>query len=906
MPDPTLTILPWVRQGVASAIPAPPPSSPVQEARASIAATVHLNGELVPSITVKLFGPADVVGIDANQIIRTEPVPGTANFEPNYFALIEFDRPDFPWLFTPLGADGESKLRPWLCLVVVKKQAGVTLGSPAGAPLPVLQIGSPASPGSELPPPGDCWAWAHAQAIAADDSAAALSDAVDRQPERSLSRLVCARVLEPNTDYLACVVPTFELGRRAGLGQPIAPGDLSGAAALAPAWPATWPDGQSVRLPVYHHWEFRTGSGGDFESLVRRLRPFVDENLGQRDIDVSQPGFDASGALTTRMQGALLPLSIPPDPAPAPLPPAFTASLAAIVNAPGAGPTPAPASDATLAPPLYGGWYAGKRTVDPAGSAWVDQLNTDPRWRVAAALGTHVVQHHQESLVTSAWEQAADAGLANQRLRQLALSAEVGSVLHRKHLSALDEESMTCFAAPAFDNLYRTPGESLRAAQAASRLPLAANGFAMRRLGRLRGPLSRRVQRNGGQRVSASSWVASMNNPNPSARPPVPPREIWAFDELHPATRSDLAGVSYFGAFWVAEEGMPLLRPTDLSVRVAGRTELPGHFRAAALAHMALALPPHSSQSANAAPALAGVKATVLQQTRPTSLAAGTASAFMTLASGVQRLSSAPGASTGLEAVIVNPRFEQPMSEALAELHPGWLLPGIENVGQDAVVGLRTNGRFVDAFMVGLNHEMGRELLWRGFPSDLRATAFATFWPSASGAVLPDLHTWGQRQLGKAGAGAIDNTFVMLMRSSLLQKYPSALIYLAPALALAGAPAPVAGQRRPDLDHPILPILAGRALSDVSYFGFPVAASVVSGTNGVGGCFVVIEEQVSAPRFGVEVDTGVVPGRYLSIQAGPPSGLDLKGFTWGKNSADMAGITRQPPVQLAIHASALV
>ena len=30
--------------------------------------------------------------------------------------------------------------------------------------------------------------------------------------------------------------------------------------------------------------------------------------------------------------------------------------------------------------------------------------------------------------------------------------------------------------------------------------------------------------------------------------------------------------------------------------------------------------------------------------------------------------------------------------------------------------------------MVGLNHEMGRELLWRGFPTDQRGTVFSVFW----------------------------------------------------------------------------------------------------------------------------------------------------------------------------------
>ena len=61
----------------------------------------------------------------------------TADFEPNYLASIEFDIPDFPWLFTPAAAGTDGKLRPWLVLAVVKSEVA-TLGGPRGTPLPQL------------------------------------------------------------------------------------------------------------------------------------------------------------------------------------------------------------------------------------------------------------------------------------------------------------------------------------------------------------------------------------------------------------------------------------------------------------------------------------------------------------------------------------------------------------------------------------------------------------------------------------------------------------------------------------------------------------------------------------------------------------------------------------------------
>ena len=107
-----------------------------------------------------------MVGIDRHQVVRTDPRPATTDFEPNCFPSIEFDRADFPWLFTPARANTNGQLRPWLCLVVVRQQDGVQLTSAVDSPLPTLKIAAPAKPFLELPDLKDCWAWAHGQAAA--------------------------------------------------------------------------------------------------------------------------------------------------------------------------------------------------------------------------------------------------------------------------------------------------------------------------------------------------------------------------------------------------------------------------------------------------------------------------------------------------------------------------------------------------------------------------------------------------------------------------------------------------------------------------------------------------------------------------------------------------------------------
>ena len=215
MADPANHIfLPWVAPGMAATLPDTATERLATDQKATVSLTVGflVNGTPV-SKTARLHGPGDIAGIDPLQIVRVEPRPATPDFEPNYFPLIEFDRPDFPWLFSPLKADGQGRLRPWLCLVVVRKQPGVVLRPATTQPLPVLEIAAPARPGDELPDLAESHLWAHAQVTGAGRTE--LKTVLDSQPAKNVSRLLCPRRLLPSTAR----------GRRAGrvcdsLGEP--------------------------------------------------------------------------------------------------------------------------------------------------------------------------------------------------------------------------------------------------------------------------------------------------------------------------------------------------------------------------------------------------------------------------------------------------------------------------------------------------------------------------------------------------------------------------------------------------------------------------------------------------------------------------------------------------------------
>ena len=95
-----------------------------------------------------------------------------------------------------------------------------------------------------------------------------------------------------------------------------------------------------------------------------------------------------------------------------------------------------------------------------------------------------------------------------------------------------------------------------------------------------------------------------------------------------------------------------------------------------------------------------------------------------------------PASTTGdeLEPMMDTPTFPQPMYEALRDLSHDHIFPGLEHVPPNTVQLLQTNDQFIESFMVGLNNELGRELLWRGYPTDQRGTSFRQFWDATAAA----------------------------------------------------------------------------------------------------------------------------------------------------------------------------
>jgi hypothetical protein len=940
--DADLVFLPWLRRGASAALRTPDSLGPSQAGIASAMASIEINEADRVSVPVRLIGPGHVTGIDPRQVVRTDPTRGSRTFESNYFPLIEFDEPSLPWLFTPARASAEARLRPWICLVVVAKQEGVRLDPPRFGTMPVLRIRRPASPAAELPNLTESWAWAHAQVTAEGGASAGnLTELLDSRPERSVSRLVSARLLRPDTEYLACVVPTFELGRKAGFGDEVKEADES---RLEPAWT---PDLVDVDLPVFYHWEFATGAGGDFQSLalLLRARP-LPEGIGRRPFDISHSGLGVAfpNGTTMPLSGALQPADAPspqkwPDAA---LETAFQAALAEVLNM---ADVLAAVEDPLLAPPRYGGTHGGLRRLDPARQTrWYEQLNLDPEARVVAQFGTRVIQDHQEALVDSAWTQSGELRRVNGLLRHAQLSCAVASSLHTRHVARMSPEVGLQVLAPAQARMSRSqeanrPETGFVALLQLTGLKPAAYDAGLRRIARPRSPLNRRVQRKSVpiqpqplprtttilRSLRPASFVARLMLPDSgrigiervaaALQPPrddirwseataaavlaVPPRPRFEIGRPRPTLpHGPIPPVGPIGPV-LPTSAIPIhpLPSPDLPDLPKPKPPLPPVIHPPVpLPIPPIPVPPRDSDDARAFRKAAAAHLARFEPPRPQRLvlpqpraelkdvfveAVALTAPRATYPKGVRAMIEVAGPDRpddeALDELRLAPRFPQPMAVPLAEVSQELLLPGLEAVPANTVVPLKTNTRFVEAYMVGLNAEMARELLWREFSAPLDATYFDRFWDTGVAHDAPPdiepISSWGDRSLG--GAAGEDERFVMLVRSELLRRYPDAVIYATRPGASPGDP--------PEERHPLF---TGALDPDVRFFGFGIGVDEIVQWS------IVIQEQPTAPRFGIEVGTATGTATHLP----PGSG----------HAANVAQRTRQFPVRITLPSTVLL
>ncbi len=1018
----TYSFLPWLRQGLANQIQSAD-FDPAVRVRAQVNVQLELRGEKLSgegtltapiNRSVALFGPGDIVGIEQRAIVRVEPRHWITNFEPNYLPLIEFYDEDFPWRYTPAAPDlGNSRLRPWIILLVLKETEFTEGKNIKDKPLPYIDVNDL----GVFPRPDELWAWAHVhvnQSLAASDTEFVstdmnavipkLEDVLRRNPDLAYSRLVCPRKLEENTAYHAFVVPVFETGRRAGLNLEL--GDIP---ATMSAWdPTPRPEGQSY--PYYHRWFFRTATAGDFETLVRLLVPkAVDPRVGTREMDVLDPHPavrpldkpELGGIL--KLGGALLPPSkVPPEPPDKfetwddPFPRPIEIDLARLINLADDFHVEGH-PDPIVTIPLYGTWHALSKRVlaERDGTAitpaenWIHRLNLDPRFRVAAGFGTRAIQDNQEDLMNVAWEQIGKVLEAQRKIRLGQFAVAVSDVWYDRHLVptlAVNQQQTLLLMAPLNKRVLSSDA-TIHHALSRSIVQPPMTSAALRRITRPRGRLIQSLSFDAERKPN--QLLSRVNQGDASAAPPkvaptgvltteeaaklIEPKDApaWVVEWLrrHPQLPTFvlvaavvlavlfvlfvpfviglvIAIAILAGSFFIYQrltDWNKALRASDLLREVnqtpesidklppvsdfkiteinsgfvprAGGTDsveatrfkaaLRESFTLVQASRMVAPVPPRTTLNLSviATEAVETIKPRV---TIPKRVLAG-----IFVPPHIQDEQNPPANQPFIEPMAY-PVIDRPMYEPLAARSSELFLPNINLIETNSITLLETNQRFIESYMVGLNHEFARELLWREYPTDQRGSTFRQFWDvrgvfntenlndeelRESLRDIRPLHTWAkdttqEPDVEKLKLGTHDNReqtvvtrkrLVLVIRGELLKRYPTAVIYahracwqrkkvtpadenLDPCLR-SGAIDNTLERRLIPLDPneednpPKLkvqtPMFEAKVDPDIYFFGFDLTvAEVIGGTgedpNDDPGWFFVIKERPGEPRFGLD------------------------------------------------------
>ena len=192
------------------------------------------------------------------------------------------------------------------------------------------------------------------------------------------------------------------------------------------------------------------------------------------------------------------------------------------------------------------------------------------------------------------------------------------------------------------------------------------------------------------------------------------------------------------------------------------------------------------------------------------------------------------------------PSFTTPMSERLLALSVEYLVPGIGVVPDNTLGLLEANRAFVEAFLAGLNHELGREFAVARVPGAARRDLGA--------AVLGHRAGRAGRHRCRSAAGcpatalgdhqpdeARPASLVLLIKGALPRRYPDLRVYAVEAAWRDG-------KRREKTGRRGRPAGAGRAAGARHlFYGFALTEDDARGQHRPGaerpGWFFVLEEQ---------------------------------------------------------------
>jgi hypothetical protein len=1073
------SFLPWVRSGLGNEIieldtlgaslPANPAlNRPQVSVEANLKASnsaeaVNVN---IPK-TTQIQGPGDVLGINAKSIIRVHPKVGVTNFETNNLCYLEFYEEDLPWRFTPAKPSSGGKLRPWFALIVLKDNE-YERNTQGGTPTPYITI-NPDSLNEVFYHEQDHYAMAHVHVLEDlgqnnGSEELQLKAKLNQNPDLALSRILCPRKLshddgqsgnsgENLNRYTAFLIPAFEVGRLAGLGENTD---------AVPAQKSSWSradignNSNPQSYPYYYSWSFKVGPNGDFETLAELLTPReLPAHVGRRAMDLKNMGYSlqpTGSNATAYAEGAmkhadyttaawpindndlrnqlknLLNLSADLE-NPALAEPQFGDSQGeeSFFSRGNFG------DDPIIAPPTYGKWHRG--TIKLAHfSDWVHDLNLSPSHRAAAGLGTRVVQENQEEFMEMAWEQIGEINEANQKIIENELAKRAARSLLEKKLKRFDEVDLMAASGKAFERLRGNNG-TLKKELKNSRIPtgMRSGTFARIAKGFTPGVLALGNSQGGVNAVLQPSLLFRINtDDDDDNRISAAPKR-----ENPEGVLSASFALSAIEAV-VDNPALTFMETVAEAIKAGGgknlnvinaMNQLPDHFSAAERqraeniftainkplneineveANLEATLSPTDFEDyvntsfdqgfyrdvkfkkavASAEPLIFSQNSLQAQRldfkTQFSELFVNTSLNRLELAPRIlapvfdlqnlkitvsERLNPMINFQHVLQSffpqplqnqnkpLMAYPRFPLPMYSYLRNISPDYIIPNISAIEPNTITLMEPNKKFIEAFLVGMNHEFSRELLWREFPTDMRGSYFRHFWEynNAPGtdqlagetvknytqrlisyqnlaADVNELHNWGNNSLGDNHTGG--PSLVLLVKGDLFKKYPNTLVYAHRAEFKGGNKMAHRELSSYEPQNVKWPILQGQLEPDVYFFGFELTEEDANGNRtDEPGWFFVLRERPGQVSFGLDdfdddntltqhpENWDKVTWQHITknAQTSPPylkikdnnitlsnSGTGPRNALWNNGSADMAYILYQSPILFARHASTML
>jgi hypothetical protein len=918
---------------------------------------------------LKTYGPGDIVGIDQRLVVRTCPEKDVYDFETTNIVAIEFSRPDFPWMFTP-QKPVDDKLQPWLVLIVVKTNEAQVSNNPRN-PLPILTINNVS--GHNLPDLDDSWSYAHVQGdedVSKSDIDNNLESLLSNTPERLISRIVCPQALEANTKYTAFLVPAYKSGVKAGLGE-----EFSGQQ-NEKAWTGSE---QSLRLPIYYQWEFETGEQGDFKTLVRKLEGRqLPEGVGAREMDVSNPGagMDFSEESPVLFESALMPPGFTAESNPNRIKEVLRNFLNKPTSEEMEGPVLGPPlygnhqanrdflHDDEVSRTWFNALNEDPRNRATAGlgtkviqndqehlmhSAWeqVGDLKRVNEYfkqaQTARSAGTVLHKKHLSKLPVTSFLQVTNT------VQSRIVDPDNGhTVAHTIKSGRIPK----AFFSGTFQRLLRPKGNLAKSLYGENGLTGVSKLLDDLNTGRLNAEPDQ---------SPPDGMVTPESAENPFPEPNIP---IWLKGKLASIKRIVKAlaiGLLILFFLLVYLETIPLalivfvlllvssfivkwLRdrlqeeqlyenhtpesytgdsireldpPENFQIEIGDEDSITGPNLGITFQETAAKtlddfyFIPAEEQIKKEELNLSDIRRRVLDELNP----------VHSIPKRVRARISVPehllNPDDPIEPIKAAPYFPQPMYTALRDLSKDFLLSGLDKIPRNTVTIAQANRPFIESYMTGINHEMGRELLWRGYPTELRATYFQQFWDASdrmpqeelteeeNRALAKDIdyiHRWrktlGEHPpgMGSQGKDVSTTPLVLMIRGDLLQRYPNTVIYAVKAKKSEDDSQTDRVPDSSDDNNVKIPIFKGSIGSDISFFGFDFSPDeVLSEENSSDspdqnkGWFFVLQEPISDLSFKL------------------PSGFDFSALVQTKqNAADVAKSIYNEPTLFAIHADGLI